>query len=303
MSVADPAFLRAAERLRKLGVNVAWANYSGRPGTFAPRAMMRHHDVSPPSDVNGALEVCLRGRSDLPGPLCQWHTARDGKVVLLTDERANHGGAGGPWRGVPADSANAYIAGHEVANNGTGEPYPAAQLEVVRLVDACFLIEIKRDASWLLGHKEWAPGRKVDPLLSMDAERDAVAVLIEKLLRPAVTPKESAYAVVRSGDTLYAMAQTHKTTVADLQKLNNLGTSTFLRVGQRLRLPGAPPARKPMRGLFRIDNGKPVYQLSKRWVTREELREREVIPSDIINVPATHPYARARLIGDKPPVA
>jgi len=42
---------------------------------------------------------------------------------------------------------------------------------------------------------------------------------------------------VRAGDTLFSIAQMYGTTVAVLQQLNGLGTSTLIQVGQVLRLP------------------------------------------------------------------
>jgi len=50
---------------------------------------------------------------------------------------------------------------------------------------------------------------------------------------------------VKSGDTLGKVAKDHKTTVSELQKLNNL-TTTQIKVGQKLKMPSAgtpPPAQ------------------------------------------------------------
>jgi LysM repeat protein len=50
---------------------------------------------------------------------------------------------------------------------------------------------------------------------------------------------------VKSGDTLGKIAKDHKTTVSELQKLNNLST-TQIKVGQKLKMPSAgtpPPAQ------------------------------------------------------------
>lgn len=44
---------------------------------------------------------------------------------------------------------------------------------------------------------------------------------------------------VKPGDTLYSIARTHRTTVAELTRLNKL-TGTTIEVGQTLRLPGEP---------------------------------------------------------------
>ena len=45
---------------------------------------------------------------------------------------------------------------------------------------------------------------------------------------------------VKSGDVLGSIAQKHKTTVKELQRLNNL-TTTQIKVGQKLKLPPASP--------------------------------------------------------------
>lgn len=45
--------------------------------------------------------------------------------------------------------------------------------------------------------------------------------------------------LVQSGDTLWGLARRNSTTVADLQRLNNLGTSTLIRTGQTLILTGS----------------------------------------------------------------
>ncbi|MBN2149700.1 MAG: LysM peptidoglycan-binding domain-containing protein [Anaerolineales bacterium] len=54
------------------------------------------------------------------------------------------------------------------------------------------------------------------------------------------------YYTVRAGDTLYGLALMFGTTVRDLQQANCLGTSTLIRVGQRLAVPNVP-TRTPMR--------------------------------------------------------
>ncbi|MCM1071870.1 MAG: LysM peptidoglycan-binding domain-containing protein, partial [Alistipes timonensis] len=47
--------------------------------------------------------------------------------------------------------------------------------------------------------------------------------------------KQSTY-TVRSGDTLYAIAKKHKTTIQALQKANGLKKNAKLRPGQKLKL-------------------------------------------------------------------
>ncbi|WP_448257579.1 LysM peptidoglycan-binding domain-containing protein [Microbacterium aurum] len=56
---------------------------------------------------------------------------------------------------------------------------------------------------------------------------------------------DAATYTVQSGDTLWAIARAHGTSVAALQEANGLGTATLIRPGQVLALPGALAAASP----------------------------------------------------------
>jgi LysM repeat protein len=53
---------------------------------------------------------------------------------------------------------------------------------------------------------------------------------------PKPVPKPKSYYVVKSGDTLSAIASRNHTTVAALKRANGLSSDT-IRVGQRLKIP------------------------------------------------------------------
>src|SRR5437762_7460474 len=136
----------------------------GRPFSFDPRGVVFHHTASNrKSGSDPSLAICVQGRSDLPGPLCHLMIGRDGTVYLVAAGRANHAGLGGPWRNIPQDSANTYTIGVEVENDGVGEPWTDQLLDTCAEVFATLLVGLHRTQSWLIGHKEWAAGRKIDP--------------------------------------------------------------------------------------------------------------------------------------------
>lgn len=155
-------------QLEKNGLKVrrvrGWRS-RGRPGTFSPRGPMHHHTASNrTSGPAPALGICINGRSDLPGPLCQIHIARKTYVVsIIAAGRANHAGEGGPYHSVPKDSGNAYFYGIEVENDGKGEPWTKEMKETCATVFAVLLRREGRTKKWYLGHKTWAPQRKIDP--------------------------------------------------------------------------------------------------------------------------------------------
>ncbi len=61
----------------------------------------------------------------------------------------------------------------------------------------------------------------------------------------APAPASSATYVVKSGDTLSAIAKRHNTSVASLVSLNNLSNPNVLRVGQKLTVSGTAPTTSP----------------------------------------------------------
>lgn len=60
---------------------------------------------------------------------------------------------------------------------------------------------------------------------------------------PAVVAAPVSTVTLHSGDTLWGLAQRYGTTVAALQQLNGLGTSTLIYAGTSLRVTGTPVAR------------------------------------------------------------
>ena len=110
------------------------------------------------------------------------------------------------------------------------------------VVFATMLIGLRRRSGWLIGHKEWAPPRKIDPAdgkggLDMKDCRALVRKQIRVLAHGKSQPSPGAKGthVVQSGDTLFAIALKHHMSVAELQKLNGLQTD-LIRVGDKLKV-------------------------------------------------------------------
>jgi hypothetical protein len=166
--------------LRSWGLSVQEADgwrSRGRPYAFNPRAVIAHHTASGRDSGNFASRgIVTTGRSDLPGPLCQFLLGRDGTVLIIAGGYANHAGYGGPRAGIPEDQGNSYTYGIEAENNGIGEPWSDRQLQAYYRLCAALLDWMHiYDVSKVFAHKEWAPGRKIDPAgLGMDNFRDQV---------------------------------------------------------------------------------------------------------------------------------
>jgi len=167
-------------------------------GDWGPvHGVVIHHTAG-----TNSLSLCYNGRSDLPGPLCHVHIAKNGTLTMVGNGRANHAGnfaanavsamkkgsSNHPRPDVaePIDG-NAITYGVEVENKGNGkDPYPEAQrTAVVR-----FAAAICRFHGWtaesVIGHKE-GTRRKVDPSFNMDDFRDEVALQLKKVIGKPVS--------------------------------------------------------------------------------------------------------------------
>ena len=150
-----------ASRLREDGLKVkeveGWKTRGSE--TFHPKAFVRHHTAGGASGDTPSLNICINGRSDLAGPLCNIYLGRDGIVYVIAAGRANHAGTpdGGSWKGCLGNS-DAY--GFEIEHTGTS--MLAANLHEIAARACAALIRGRFGASMVCDHKEWAPSRKID---------------------------------------------------------------------------------------------------------------------------------------------
>jgi peptidoglycan hydrolase-like protein with peptidoglycan-binding domain len=148
-----------------------------------------HTGVENPQKLNMPTLKSLRdGRKAsgklkaLPGPLAQLGLARDGTYFVVGAGKAIHAGEGS-FRGV---SGNSRFIGIEAENAGTPAdfPWPPVQLDAYHRGVAAILKHLEKDATFCIGHKEYAPGRKPDPDLNMDDFRSAVSAIMSGATPP-----------------------------------------------------------------------------------------------------------------------
>jgi hypothetical protein len=172
---------RLLRALRAEGLHVVevgnWRTHNrSHKGLWGPvNGVMIHHTVT--RGTQSTVELCRRGHSALPGPLCHGVIAKDGSVYLVGHGRANHAGLGDPdvLRAVIAERSvlpvdneatvdgNRHFYGFECENLGDGkDPWPAAQLEAIEKASAAVCRAHSWTARSVIGHAEWQPG-KIDP--------------------------------------------------------------------------------------------------------------------------------------------
>lgn len=169
--------------LRSAGLNVEevgnWKSH-GHGGLISVRGIIWHHTAGAKTGNYPSMGTVKNGRPGLPGPLSQLGLGRDGTWYVLAAGRAWHAGEGSSSF-VPPNRGNDYLIGIEAENTGyPSDPWPEVQLESYRRGTAALLKAYNLPSSRVIGHKEWAPGRKVDPhSLNMDNERSRVAAYMK----------------------------------------------------------------------------------------------------------------------------
>lgn len=155
-----PYMTRIPSDLARFGLKVelvpGWETRGS--SSFAPACVVDHWTAGPRGTTGRpSLNVVTYGRAGLPGPLCNIYLDRRGVCVVVAAGRANHAGLGG-FRGLVGNSA-AY--GIEAECGGDGD-WTDEMLDAYPRLNAALLSGLGRDASWVAGHNEWAPTRKID---------------------------------------------------------------------------------------------------------------------------------------------
>jgi len=127
------------------------------------RGVLCHHTAGGgPND----WKVVRDGRAGLPGPLAHMTLEKDGTFRVIA--------AGKCWHAGPADSSNIARRVACSTQNGNehligiegvsaGSSWTSAQREAYPRGVAALLRVANRGADRCIGHKEWAPRRKIDP--------------------------------------------------------------------------------------------------------------------------------------------
>lgn len=169
--------------LRSYGLKVVpvpgWKR-RGRPestGGFDPVGVLCHHTATAIGTLlTVVLRLLIRGRSDLPGPLCHFGLSRKGTVYLIAAGRANHAGTAKASGTVAAGDGNELYYGIEAFNNGIDEHYTPEQYRAFVLLSAVLSLRFTHSsAQTVRAHKETSVTGKIDPRLDMDRFREKVA--------------------------------------------------------------------------------------------------------------------------------
>lgn len=93
-------------------------------------------------------------------------------------------------------------------------------------------------------------------------------------------PKENVY-IVKSGDSLYKIAQNYDTTVSEIMQLNNL-TSTSLSIGQILEIPSTTGTSATT---YTVKSGDSLYKIAQNYnTTVDEIKSLNNFTSNTLSI-------------------
>lgn len=140
------------------------------------RGILCHHTGEAiDNNTDPVIDLLVKGRPDLSGPLSQLGLGQDGSYYLIAAGKASHAGKGA-WKPMRlADNGNSHLIGIEAENNGIGERWPDVQMNAYARGCAAMIRHLKLPVEAVIAHKEYAPGRKSDPNFDMAAFRKQVA--------------------------------------------------------------------------------------------------------------------------------
>lgn len=183
-----------AAALRKHGLTVVempgWANrgYAGQDLADVRGVLWHHTATNRAAFANSegpTVNLCMNGRSDLPGPLCQIVLGRNGTVFLTAAGVSNHAGRG-VARNIPENMGNHYLVGIEMESSGIAPwDWTADQLRVAPYLGAAleseYLAHLPEDLRLQIGHKEYSYDGKIDPA-GWPGDMDGLRASINRVL-------------------------------------------------------------------------------------------------------------------------
>jgi peptidoglycan hydrolase-like protein with peptidoglycan-binding domain len=155
----------------KVAPHPGWQN-RGHTSMGTVLGVLCHHTACAVPSNMPSLRTLAEGRPGLSGPLAQLGLGRDGTFYVIAAGLCYHAGDGS-WKGVPNGNTN--LIGIEAENAGTPAAFwPPEQMQAYAHGVAAILKYAKLDENRCIGHKEWAPKRKIDPLFDMTDFRGKV---------------------------------------------------------------------------------------------------------------------------------
>lgn len=137
------------------------------------------------------LALVKKGRTDVPGPLCNGYMGFDRVYRIITMGWANHPGRGGPLvlagHRIPRDNGRPYLWGTEYEGGLDLADFTTEYRVAMARANAAILHYLDLPVDAHAEHLTWAPGRKID---RKGYTAESGRAEIRRYARPIITPED-----------------------------------------------------------------------------------------------------------------
>ncbi|HHW69242.1 MAG TPA: LysM peptidoglycan-binding domain-containing protein, partial [Tenericutes bacterium] len=150
------------------------------------------------------------------------------------------------------------------------------------LTESNIYVVQKGDSLWSIAKKFNTTVNDIKDLNNLTTNSLSVG---QKIRIPSAAIIEKGTYVVKSGDSLYSIAQRYGITVDELKRANNL-TSNILSVGQTLKIPTTENIIE--KGTYVVKSGDSLYSIAQKYgITVDELKRANNLTSNTLSIGQT----------------
>lgn len=162
-------------------------------GKWDPRFVMVHGTAG-----TNSRSILERGLGHEPVPGSHFLVNRDGSLDVQTHRQAYHAGVGGPLRGIPRNTMNAYAWGIEFETLQRRRDLTAPQVRTGAMLIAGLLRETGLGLDDIIQHKEWNPvGKPYDTRYTTAWWREQVKPYMTSKVEEQVVTTSTAPPILR----------------------------------------------------------------------------------------------------------
>ena len=126
--------------------------------------------------------------------------------------------------------------------------------------------------------------KKISGLTSNSLSIGQVLKLSSASTPDVSVPTDENYYTVKSGDTLYAIANKYNMSVDELKKLNSL-TSNVLSIGQKLKVSSSTASYPTSNEYYTVKSGDTLYSIASKYgMSVDELKKLNNLTSNVISI-------------------
>ncbi len=184
------------------------------------------------------------------------------------------------------------VAELKEANNLTSDILQVGQLlkipqieeETPGLTETTYVVQ-RNDSLWSIANRFGTTVAELKRINNLTSDELQIGQILKLSSGGATPPSENTTYIVKSGDSLWSIANKLETTVDELKRVNNL-TSNLLQIGQVLIVPQKEQApSNPTETIYIVVSGDSLWSIANRFgVTVNDIITANNLTSNVLNI-------------------